>query len=716
MKKSKCYLALLTAGMILASGITIGATEVVNSVKSTTITMEQAQEEFLKKVDVGYSYDLAVKLSTIKDNAKLGYRTAGSKSELATGEMLKKEMEKIGLKDVVKDQITLDTWTFEKADLTYTEKNGNKKTVQLAGYQTNINTKGPKSYPVVYAGKGTAADLEGLDVEGKFVLIDINQRDEWWINYPAYEAKLHKAAGILAAQDGGYSEVSPDALNTQDVCGPADAVALSISRLDADALINLIKADPNQEISVTLDAKSTVGLKGKAYNIVGTIPGKNPDEMVLMSAHYDSYFEGFQDDNAAVALMFGIAKSMVDSNYKPEKTLVFCAMAAEEWGATDTRYDWSTGAYNQIFKVHPEWAGKVIANINFELPAMNEGAKDQIRSSYELKTFNDNFFPRIPLVNGIFPEGVESIVPTQTWSDDFSLSIAGIPANVTALRSDFSKTHYHSQYDNKDTYSEEAFLFHHNMYGMLMIEYDKCVISPLDFSTRMDALLQTIDTDLFEQSKVDTVQLKLAANKVKATAKTAYAKIEEQNNLYRDALNSGDPVKAATIHKENQARAKTTLDAFKYAQDNLVKLTWEDVAIFPHQHSQNNIAALQGAIDSLAKGDVKTALDEHLYLIDNNWYAYDWSKETFDHFTNYVLKQPADRLFWGAGRVQGHENLFQVIKSLQGKYETASPELTGELSILTKAHQNQITMLKQQVSAETNALHQLNNMLNKIIA
>ena len=54
--------------------------------------------------------------------------------------------------------------------------------------------------------------------------------------------------------------------------------------------------------------------------------------MILLSAHYDSYFDGFQDDNAAVAMMLGIARALIKGGYKPAHTLVFCAMAAEEWG------------------------------------------------------------------------------------------------------------------------------------------------------------------------------------------------------------------------------------------------------------------------------------------------------------------------------------------------------------------------------------------------
>ena len=328
----------------------------------------------------------------------------------------------------------------------------------LGGYHTNFDTQGPREYTVVYAGRGTAADLEPLDVTGKLVLVDINQSEDWWINYPAYQAHLKGAAAVLAMQDGGYAEISPDALNAQDVCGPADAPAFSISQTDAGALKEAIAASENGEITVTFDAKSEVGLDGTSYNIVGMIPGKDPDAMVMVSAHYDSYFTGFQDDSAAIALMMGIAKGLVDSGYQPEKTLVFCAMAAEEWGMTNTRYDWSTGAYKQVFEAHPEWAGKVIANINFEMPALSIGDTDSIRTSYELKRFMEGFLPTIPTVEGVFPGGVEIIVPTQTWSDDFSISIAGIPASVNALRGDFSSSIYHSQFDNEDTYSREAFL------------------------------------------------------------------------------------------------------------------------------------------------------------------------------------------------------------------------------------------------------------------
>ena len=157
---------------------------------------------------------------------------------------------------------------------------------------------------------------------------------------------------MIAVQESGYGEVHDTALNAQDIGGPAEAAAFSISRADAEILKRELKE--TGELTVRFDARSTVVRDGCTYNILGTIPGRDAGSMILLSAHYDSYFDGFQDDNSAVAMMLGIAKALLESGYRPEKTLLFCAMAAEEWGVVDSKYDWSTGAFQEVFTVHPE--------------------------------------------------------------------------------------------------------------------------------------------------------------------------------------------------------------------------------------------------------------------------------------------------------------------------------------------------------------------------
>ena len=46
------------------------------------------QEAVIKNIDTDYSYQLAKRMEQFRSNEKLGYRSAGSKAEFLTGEML----------------------------------------------------------------------------------------------------------------------------------------------------------------------------------------------------------------------------------------------------------------------------------------------------------------------------------------------------------------------------------------------------------------------------------------------------------------------------------------------------------------------------------------------------------------------------------------------------------------------------------------------------
>ena len=161
------------------------------------------KEKVLTHLDIPYSYELAKRMEAYRCNPELGYRSAGSKAEFLTGEMLKKEMEEIGLSGVTKDEITVDGWEFRKAVLYVLDENGKKREIRLGAYQTNCVTDGAEEYPLVYVGKGTELDYKDIDVKNKLVLVDINQRDEWWINFPVYQAHLKGAKALIAVQQSG---------------------------------------------------------------------------------------------------------------------------------------------------------------------------------------------------------------------------------------------------------------------------------------------------------------------------------------------------------------------------------------------------------------------------------------------------------------------------------------------------------------------------------
>lgn len=679
------------------------------------------KESILKNLDIDYSYRLAKRMEQFRTNPVLGYRPAGSRAEFETGEMLKQEMEAIGLSDVRKDAVKVDGWEFKKAVLSYSGEDGTHHEIQLGAYQTTFVTDGPKEFSLMYLGKGTASDYEGKDVTGKLVLVDINQRDEWWINYPVYQAHLKGAAALIAVQSGGYGEIDDEALNAQDIAGPENAPAFSISRKDADPLKELLER--TAEMTVTLDADSRVTRDCTTYNIVGSIPGRHPDRMVLLSAHYDSYFSGFQDDNTAIALMFGIAKALLASGVTPNNTIVICAMAAEEWGVVDSNFDWSTGAYEQVFTAHPEWVGKVIADLNFELPALAHGTRARIRSCYEYTRFLEEYLSELPDLTQAYPEETRVTSPIETWSDDFSMAIAGIPSMVNDFTGgSFMETHYHSQFDNDAFYDEQVYRLHHELFALLIMALDETCVIPLcsapvmkraldGYNASSEILRSFVAMDLISPMTLASLAEKISdlekmLSDATDVAESRYESRRSLNSHYRALLSEGRQEEAECLYLEAREAEKEALRRFKYAQDELVRIDWYGNVHYPHEILLQNIRLIGGAIANLKEQNLSSALRK-LYQVDNNAYAFMFDEEVYNHFTDYVLNQPQDRLKWGYRRLMPHENIYALVKDLLQKKEEEPDEisLSGEISHLTRIFQDQCRLLLQTTDQIQSLVH-----------
>lgn len=642
------------------------------------------EQQYIASLDIEASYNLAKQMEAYRTNPVLGYRPAGSKAEFETGEMLKSYMEDLGLSNVRKDEIKVDGWEFEKAVLAYRNAAGERKEVQLGAYQTDFVTEGPETFQVVYVGKGGEKDYADKDVTGKIVMAEINQRDEWWINFPVYQAHEKGAKALIAVQIGGYGQVDEKALNAQDIAGPPEAAAFSMSFEDSEKLKACL--DEKGEITVTLDASSRVMRDVSTYNILGEIPGIRSDRMILLSAHYDSYFSGFQDDNTAVAMMLGIARAFIKMGYQPENTWVFCAMAAEEWGIADSKYDWSTGAYAEVFNVHPEWAGKVIGDFNFELPALSNGNLDGIRCTYEYKDFFEDTLKTLPALSPAYPEGVLVSAPIETWSDDFSVAISGIPSMVNEFSAgSFMTTHYHSQYDSDAYYNEAAYRFHHELYGLLLMHLDRQSVAPLNFAEVFEQASASLDVLMCQKSGSRVTALLNLLGQTEEVAEEVYDRIYDINE--------------AGVDSEQCREAENILlKVFKMAQDKYVRLTWEDAVVFPQEAAQNNLRYLKKAIRALKRKipDAEAAF-EALYEIDNNAYAFQFSKQVYERFTDYVLDQNSDRLQWGRGRIVHHENLYDLVAQLMDKYHQGATDFANEIAELEKVAKRQKAYLRDDI-------------------
>ncbi len=695
---------------------------------------EERIKNILDSADVNYSYRLAKELETIRSNPVLGYRSAGSQAEHEAGELIFERMKEAGFANVRKDKIDVDSWEFKRAVIK-AGACGAERELQLGAYQTNFVTEGYESVQIVDAGKGTLEDYEelerlGISVEGKLVMAEINQREEWWINFPVYQAKLKGAKGFIAVQAGGYGEVAENALNAQDIAGPSDAPAFSISRADARFIRECMQDGSKRECTVLFDAYTKVMPGAETYNIVGEIPGENPDRMILLSGHYDSYFSGFQDDNTAVSMLIEIGRMLIKSDYKPRNTIVLCAMAAEEWGVINSKYDWSTGAYEEVFTVHPEWKGKVIADLNFELPAFAHGNKGYVRSTYEYRNFFRRILKEYPgNLHEAYPDGVGTKAPIQTWSDDFSVAISGIPSTVNEFAGGkFMESHYHSQYDSDEFYDEKVYLFHHKLYAYILLRLDNLNVAPVDFTIVCDELLHRFDREICDDREAADEFIQ-AVTDLKAEAQRVNAVIEGRN-YPQDMSAGGDDTygsenEGRMTRNEDDARIEAELlKAFALAQDTLVTLNWQDDVLFPYETAMNDGVFLGKAVDALsAEKDaerplvrIKNALN-WIYRIDNNQYAFKFERAVYEYFTGYVLNQPRERLKWGYGRIIHHENLYDVVRSLIDRLnaDDETADISRELEVLTEARARQQRYLTLDVKNTTQYVKEITEIIHNCL-
>ena len=376
-----------------------------------------------------------------------------------------------------------------------------------------------------------------------------------------------------------------------------------------------------------------------------------------------------------------------------------------------SKYDWSAGAYEQVFSACPGWQGQVIADLNFELPAHAHGRKDGVRCTYEYVDFLEDFLSRVQVDGQAYPDGVEVVYPIQTWSDDFSMAIAGIPSMVNDFSSgEFMETHYHSQYDNEDFYQEPVYRFHHELYGRLVLALDQTAVAPLDFRRLFEAVKESVDPGVCAGTGADQKELFAAIDRAAGLGGDLYGIIKDKNRCYREMLRSGREEEAGRFAASCRELNRALLGAFRKEQDYFVRLNWQDEVLFPQEAVQNNLKCVSKAIECLGTGDVRGAL-EAVYGIDNNRYAFLFDREVFCYFTEYVLNQPACRPKWGAGRIVRHENLFGLVTGLKDKLGQGTPDLEAERQILVQAANRQELCYRDDIKYMTSCVEKLTRAL-----
>lgn len=688
------------------------------------VQLNEATDGYLKAADPAFAYDIAYELSKNPRylSSSLGTRTSGSDAAHKAADYLLSVMKKIGLTETEKVAAKVDKWQFNDSTLTLA---GDSKVIKPHSYATASTPKNGITAEIIYMGDGTMWDYEEYegDVTGKIVLVDIDMRANWWITYPMLEAEFRGAAAIMNSCVSGFSEISKDAYNANDICGPVSIPCVSITQNDAE----YIKSQIEKKGSVvgTLKVDNIVEPGGITYNVVGKIKGKSSDQQVIVGGHYDMYFEGFQDDSMAVGIVLAMAKAMKDSGYVPENDIVFCLHGAEEWGASYSQFDWTTGAWRMINEIHPEWAGKTLAFINFELPAYEYDTYTSVYSAPELYSLIDIFVNKgfAPKPAGCFKDGVLTEgYQTYTYSDDFSYYAAGVPSTVNGflLQKDmetvfpFYINYYHTNFDTAETYNKNVTDFNLKFYGALAIFIDQLPALYLDFTSQFDRLTAALDEDICVAAGADVKAYKAAVEKLGKAASAAKDKVIDLNTRYAEAVKSGADQKTIdAIRAEGKELNKKNLKIFKFVQDAFLGLMYE-APMVPHEAPQRNIDLMESVIGALEDGDVVTAADEYAWAVNNvfEWYEMYFSPEVMDiHYDMFYGKENQHNLFWGTNKAFVPADVSKATRSLMSRYEESGGDFSKEIAIYNKAIAAQRVILKGLMAEETANILKLAEML-----
>ncbi|MBU0931614.1 MAG: M28 family peptidase [Alphaproteobacteria bacterium] len=250
--------------------------------------------------------------------------------------------------------------------------------------------------PLVFVGYGVKApergwdDFKGVDLKGKIMVVLVNDPDfeggegdfggklmtyygRWTYKYE--EAAREGAAGVLVVHESepasyGWATVKNSNTNTMFDIVRADPKAahtqmegwvqkdlaaklLAASGVDFEAAKAAARKKDFKPIPLKATMSADYAVKSEiitSHNVAGLVQGsKYPDETVIYSAHWDhlgigapdakgdTIYNGAKDNASGTAALLELARAYAKGP-KPERTVLFLAVTAEEKGLLGSEY------------------------------------------------------------------------------------------------------------------------------------------------------------------------------------------------------------------------------------------------------------------------------------------------------------------------------------------------------------------------------------------
>ncbi len=276
-------------------------------------------------------------LSWIKTICDMGYRRPGSEGDRKVEDFLVQKIREFGISDIKKDDIEIPLWEPESWKLIIEIDDKKKEIPSFFMVYTEFTGSDGVSGDLIYLKGGREIDFQKYDVNGKIVVIDFRNPPlaidslskfavyvhdpkntipdkyshpatfrllNWDSFYRAYENGAVGVIGILKDHPAGIKEYffpADDAASD-----PRPIPGLYIGRDDGKELRKLLRESKGKTIRGNL-IQTGKKSQGITSNVLGFIPGKT-DDIIVISSHHDAPFNNAVQDASGTGIILALAK------------------------------------------------------------------------------------------------------------------------------------------------------------------------------------------------------------------------------------------------------------------------------------------------------------------------------------------------------------------------------------------------------------------------
>ena len=418
-------------------------------------------------------------LDDINSLFNIGERAAGTPGEFRAVKLIESRFREIGLKNVHLEPFKTVTSNHELSELELLEpirkkiSSGRCFGTKHPGFATSAEGI---TGAIVDVGFGTLRDFkrmkhEGVNFKGKIVLIEVNEKlfhvGAW---APVAQAQEFEASAAILTSVVFERDILRN-YSTPDASIPV----ISIPYIEAQTIRRLLREEEvkaNLKNTVELDVEST------SHNVVGELPGhKYPDQIIVLTAHHDSWYGAANDDACGVAVLIGAAEVLA-TNYKNARTIKFVTCGGEEFTIEPGVEDifWGLAGSYAYTKQHANELDKIVANIN--LDGFAYGSSSNITLTPELESLMNK------LIEEFEAEAIYEVEgPPDTGLDQWWFVRHGVPSVSINPKMDQYMKIYHSSRDTPELINADLMRNALKMTLALILKLDSPQLLPYDFTS-----------------------------------------------------------------------------------------------------------------------------------------------------------------------------------------------------------------------------------------